>query len=41
LQALHGALSQRYQGHVDRLGLYLPFIPGQRDDFWRALLSAD
>jgi probable F420-dependent oxidoreductase len=40
LQALPGALSQRYQGQVDRLGLYLPFVPGQRDDFWRALLAA-
>jgi probable F420-dependent oxidoreductase len=41
LQALPGALSQRYQGQVDRLGLYLPFVPGQRDDFWRALLAAE
>jgi probable F420-dependent oxidoreductase len=41
LQALPGALSQRYQGHVDRLGLYLPFAPGQRDDFWQALLAGE
>jgi probable F420-dependent oxidoreductase len=34
------ALLSRYQGIVDRLGLYAPFIPGERDDFWRALLSA-
>jgi probable F420-dependent oxidoreductase len=41
VQALPGAFSQRYQGHVDRLALYLPFIPGQRDDFWKALLAAE
>jgi hypothetical protein len=23
---------------VDRLGLYTPFIPGERDSFWKALL---
>lgn len=34
------ALMARYQGAVDRLGLYLPFVPGERDGFWRALLSA-
>jgi len=34
------ALMARYQGAVDRLGLYLPFVPGERDDFWRALLRA-
>jgi probable F420-dependent oxidoreductase len=41
LQALPDALRQRYQGSVDRLALYLPFIPGQRDDFWKALLEAE
>jgi probable F420-dependent oxidoreductase len=39
-QTLPGALSQRYEGRIDRLALYLPFIPGQRDDFWQALLAA-
>ena len=34
------ALMARYQGAVDRLGLYLPFVPGERDEFWRALLRA-
>jgi probable F420-dependent oxidoreductase len=33
------ALLSRYQGLVDRLGLYSPFIPGERDGFWQALLS--
>ncbi len=34
------ALLARYAGLVDRLGLYLPFVPGERDAFWRSLLSA-
>lgn len=33
------ALRLRYSGLVDRLALYLPFIPGERDDFWRTLLG--
>jgi probable F420-dependent oxidoreductase len=35
---LAGAIRERYQGLVDRLGLYLPFIPGERDEFWREML---
>lgn len=34
------ALLKRYQGTVDRLGLYMPFVPGERDDFWRSLMNA-
>ncbi len=33
------ALLQRYAGLADRLALYNPFIPGERDDFWRGLIS--
>jgi len=29
----------RYQGLSDRLGLYLPFVPGERGDFWKALME--
>jgi probable F420-dependent oxidoreductase len=36
---LPAALLERYQGMVDRLGLYIPFIPGERDDFWQHLLQ--
>jgi probable F420-dependent oxidoreductase len=36
---LPAALTDRYHGLVDRLGLYLPFFPGERDDFWNHLLS--
>jgi probable F420-dependent oxidoreductase len=38
-QALGSKLKERYKGLVDRLGLYLPFIPGERDEFWRCLAS--
>jgi probable F420-dependent oxidoreductase len=37
---LPDALRDRYSGVVDRLGLYLPYSPGKRDDFWRHLLKA-
>jgi len=33
------ALRERYQGLADRLGLYIPFRPGERDDFWHRLLN--
>jgi probable F420-dependent oxidoreductase len=32
-------LKERYQGLVDRLGLYIPFRPGERDSFWSHLLK--
>jgi probable F420-dependent oxidoreductase len=32
------ALLHRYHGVVDRLGLYIPFVPGERDEFWGNLL---
>ena len=36
---LGARIKERYAGLADRLGLYLPFIPGQRDDFWKQLLQ--
>ncbi len=36
---LPSALIERYHGLVDRLGLYIPFKPGERDEFWRQLLK--
>ena len=33
------ALAERYAGCADRLGLYLPFMPGTRDEFWRRVLD--
>jgi hypothetical protein len=38
-EELRAALAGRYSGLVDRLALYLPFVPGERDDFWRGLLQ--
>lgn len=36
---LPSVLTQRYSGLVDRLSLYLPFLPGERNDFWRSFLK--
>lgn len=35
---LPAALLERYRGLADRLGLYIPFVPGERDAFWNALV---
>lgn len=37
---LPSILKERYTGLADRLALYLPYTPGERDDFWRALVQA-
>ena len=34
------ALKERYEGLVDRVALYLPFVPGEKDEFWRAAVRA-
>ena len=36
---LPARLLERYQGVADRLGLYLPFVPGERDAWWNELLT--
>jgi probable F420-dependent oxidoreductase len=36
---LAAAIIGRYQNLVDRLTLYAPFIPGERDDFWKVLIK--
>ena len=33
-------LKKRYQGIADRLTLYTPFVPGEKDDWWRELAKA-
>jgi probable F420-dependent oxidoreductase len=33
------AVKERYQGLADRLTLYTPFTPGERDDFWKNLMD--
>ncbi|MCS6883460.1 MAG: LLM class F420-dependent oxidoreductase [Oscillochloridaceae bacterium] len=35
---LGAALRQRYDGLLDRISLYMPFVPGQMDEFWRRLV---
>jgi probable F420-dependent oxidoreductase len=34
------ALKERYQGLMDRVALYVPFVPGERDEFWQAAIDA-
>ncbi|HEX9680768.1 MAG TPA: TIGR03617 family F420-dependent LLM class oxidoreductase, partial [Anaerolineales bacterium] len=36
-QDLGPALEHRYRGRAARLAVYLPFRPGERDEFWRDL----
>lgn len=36
-QDLGAALARRYRGRAARLAIYLPFRPGERDEFWRDL----
>jgi probable F420-dependent oxidoreductase len=38
-EGLPSALTERYHGLVDRLGLYLPFSPEERNDFWNLVLQ--
>jgi probable F420-dependent oxidoreductase len=33
-------LKKRYSGVADRLTLYTPFVPGEKDDWWRRLAGA-
>ena len=39
LDEIPALLLSRYKDVVDRLGLYIPFMPGERDEFWRKLLQ--
>ncbi|MCA1730173.1 MAG: TIGR03617 family F420-dependent LLM class oxidoreductase [Actinobacteria bacterium] len=34
------ALKERYEGLIDRVALYLPFVPGEKDEFWRNTLES-
>lgn len=34
------AIKERYEGLIDRIALYIPFVPGERDDFWRAVVES-
>jgi probable F420-dependent oxidoreductase len=37
--ALVGGLRDRYEGRVDRVGIYTPFMPGERDSRWARLAA--
>jgi probable F420-dependent oxidoreductase len=34
------ALKERYEGLIDRVSLYTPFIPGEKDEFWRVVVAS-
>ena len=36
---LAAALKSRYEGLADRLTLYSPFVPGEKDDWWKELAA--
>jgi probable F420-dependent oxidoreductase len=36
---LAAALKERYAGIAERINLYIPFVPGERDEFWRTLAA--
>lgn len=38
-EEIGAALRERYAGLVNRVGLYAPFVPGERDGFWRAVVE--
>ena len=39
-EKLASDLKLRYDGIADRLTLYSPFVPGERDEFWRGLATS-
>ncbi len=39
-ELLPGKLKERYEGIADRLTLYTPFVPGEKDEFWKKMVEA-
>jgi len=39
LDEIPAKLQSRYKGLADRLTIYAPFVPGERDAFWKRLIS--
>jgi len=37
---LPGIISEKYGNRIDRLSYYLPYVPGENEDGWRATISA-
>ena len=38
-ESLPSKLQERYAGIADRLTLYTPFVPGEKDEFWEMMLK--
>jgi probable F420-dependent oxidoreductase len=34
------ALKERYTGLINRVTLYIPFVPGERDEFWQTVVES-
>jgi hypothetical protein len=39
-EKLAGDLKSRYEGIADRLTLYTPFVPGEKDQWWKGLTQS-
>ncbi len=39
-EKLADELKRRYDGIADRLALYIPFVPGERDEWWKGLAGS-
>jgi hypothetical protein len=39
-EELPGLIMTRYEGLLDRVMYYLPFVPGEMDDRWRGTIEA-
>jgi alkanesulfonate monooxygenase SsuD/methylene tetrahydromethanopterin reductase-like flavin-dependent oxidoreductase (luciferase family) len=39
-ESLPEKLKERYESLADRLTLYTPFTPGEKDEFWKQVVSA-
>jgi alkanesulfonate monooxygenase SsuD/methylene tetrahydromethanopterin reductase-like flavin-dependent oxidoreductase (luciferase family) len=39
-ESLPEKLKERYDGLADRITLYTPFTPGEKDEFWKRLVEA-
>ena len=39
-EKLADKLKTRYDGIADRLTLYTPFVPGERDEFWKMIVKS-
>ena len=39
-QEIGAVLGERYEGLIDRVALYVPFVPGEKDDFWRRVIQS-